>query len=268
MRSIDYLKVVMNIRYLKLATVALFLVLATTMTSIKIFSAEPTLRIAVASNFLNTANKLIEIYERPYNNRIEIISGSTGKLFAQINSGAPFDLFLAADNLRPKILSESDNSFAENPYVYAIGRLVLWAPALPTYHKNCNEKLLDMPFQRIAIANPKTAPYGDAGLQTLRKFEKLQPVRAKLVFGENVSQVFSYLVTGAVDAGFLSLSQVQNKDPQRDTCAWVIPKSYYSDLSQSAIILQSKSTAAQRFMNFLQSEQAKIVIKSSGYFVP
>ena len=131
MRSIDYLKVVMNIRYLKLATVALFLVLATTMTSIKIFSAEPTLRIAVASNFLNTANKLIEIYERPYNNRIEIISGSTGKLFAQINSGAPFDLFLAADNLRPKILSESDNSFAENPYVYAIGRLVLWAPALP-----------------------------------------------------------------------------------------------------------------------------------------
>ena len=268
MRSIDYLKVVMNIRYLKLATVALFLVLATTMTSIKIFSAEPTLRIAVASNFLNTANKLIEIYERSYNNRTEIISGSTGKLFAQINSGAPFDLFLAADNLRPKILSESDNSFAENTYVYAIGRLVLWAPALPTYHKNCNEKLLDMPFQRIAIANPKTAPYGDAGLQTLRKFEKLQAIRAKLVFGENVSQVFSYLVTGAVDAGFLSLSQVQNKDPQRDTCAWVIPKSYYSDLSQSAIILQSKSTAAQRFMNFLQSEQAKIVIESSGYFVP
>ena len=268
MRSIAYLKVVMNIHWLKFATVALFLGLMTSMISIKIFSAEPTLRIAVASNFLTTANKLIKTYERLYSNEVEIISGSTGKLFAQINSGAPFDLFLSADDLRPKLLSEIDNNFEEDTYVYAIGRLVLWAPALPNHQNICNEKLLDMPFQHIALANPKTAPYGDAGIQTLRKLEKLQSVRSKLVFGENVSLVFSYLVTGAVDAGFLSLSQVQDKDPQRDTCAWIIPRNYYPELSQSAIVLQSKSTTAQHLMDFLRSEQARLVIESSGYFAP
>ncbi|MDG1987462.1 MAG: molybdate ABC transporter substrate-binding protein [Halieaceae bacterium] len=268
MRSIAYLKVVMNIYWLKLATVALFLVLMISIISIKIFSAEPTLKIAVASNFLTTANKLIWTYERLYSNEVEIISGSTGKLFAQINSGAPFDLFLAADSLRPRLLSKTDNNFKEDPYVYAIGRLVLWAPGLPNHQKNCNEKLLDMPFQHIALANPKTAPFGDAGIQTLRTLEKLQSVRSKLVFGENVGQVFSYIVTGAVDAGFLSLAQVQDKDPHRDTCTWIIPRKYYSDLSQSAIILQSKSAIAQQFMNFLQSKEAKIMIQSSGYLTP
>ncbi len=268
MRSIGHLKSVMNIHSLKSATVALLIVLTTTMMSIKTLSAQSTLRIAVASNFLNSANKLVNIYENLYNAEIEIISGSTGKLFAQINSGAPFDLFLAADELRPRILSEADNSFVKGTYVYAIGRLVLWAPALPKHHKNCNEKLLDMPFQHIAIANPETAPYGDAGLQTLRKLEKLQSIQSKLVFGENVGQVFSYLVTGAVGAGFLSLAQVQDKDPHRNTCAWIIPRNYYPDLSQSAIMLQSESTIAQQFMDFLESEEAKIVIESSGYFAP
>ena len=268
MRSIGHLKSVMNIHSLKFATVVLLIVLTKTMMSIKTLSAEPTLRIAVASNFLNSANKLVKIYENLYGAEIEIISGSTGKLFAQINSGAPFDLFLAADELRPRLLSEADNSFEEDTYVYAVGRLVLWAPELPKHHEHCNEKLLDMPFQHIAIANPETAPYGDAGLQTLRKLKKLQSIQSKLVFGENVGQVFSYLVTGAVDVGFLSLAQVHDRDPHRDTCAWIIPRNYYPDLSQSAIILQSKSPIAQEFMDFLQSEQAKAVIESFGYFAP
>ena len=268
MGSIGHLKSVMNIHPLKFATVALLIVLMPTMMSIKTFSAESSLRIAVASNFLNSADKLVKIYEDLYSAEIEIITGSTGKLFAQINSGAPYDLFLAADNLRPTLLLETDNNFGEHTYVYAIGRLVLWTPDLPKHHKNCNEKLLDMPFQHIAIANPKTAPYGDAGLQTLRKLKKLQQIQPKLVFGENVSQVLSYVVTGAVDAGFLSLSQVQDRDPQRGTCVWIIPRDYYPDLAQSAIILQSKSIIARHFMDFLQSEQAKIVIESSGYFAP
>ena len=251
---------------LKYAKIILFFIM--TMTGFNIFSAEPILRIAVASNFLNTATKLVDKYQQSSLSQVELISGSTGKLFAQINRGAPYDIFFAADELRPKLLSEAKAEHGPLPYVYAVGILVFWAPDLPAHHEKCNEELLSMPFTHIAIANTKTAPYGYAAIKTLQKLGKLQSIKDKLVFGENVGQVLSYLVTGAVEAGFLSLSQVREQDYEEVTCVWKIPRHYYQELAQSAIILQPRNLMARDFMNFLQSEQAREVIQSSGYFTP
>ena len=256
----------MSAHWLKYAKIIVFFVMA--ITGVSVFSSEPILRIAVASNFLNTATKLVDKYQPSSIGQVEVISGSTGKLFAQINRGAPYDIFLAADGLRPELLFESRAEYGQLPYVYAVGILVFWAPGLPAQHEKCNEELLSMPFNHIAIANTKTAPYGEAGIRTLQKLGKLQSIQDKLVYGENVAQVLSYLVTGTVDAGFLSLSQVQEQDYEEATCVWKIPRHYYPELAQSAIILQPRNTMAQHFMNFLQSEQARVVIQSSGYFIP
>ncbi len=266
MKLTDSRKNGMSANLLKYAKIILFFIMTTM--GVTVFSAEPILRIAVASNFLNTATKLVNKYQKSTQSQVELISGSTGKLFAQINRGAPYDIFFAADELRPKLLSESRAEHGQLPYVYAVGILVFWAPDLPAHHEKCNEELLSMPFNHIAIANTKTAPYGFAGMKTLQKLGKLQSTKDKLVFGENVSQVLSYLVTGTVDAGFLSLSQVQEQDNEEVTCIWKIPRHYYPELAQSAIILQPKNTMAQDFMNFIQSEQARVVIQSSGYFIP
>ena len=236
--------------------------------SSKIRASEEPLRIAVASNFLNTATRVANQYEKNHSGSVELISGSTGKLYAQILNGAPYDIFLAADSVRPKLLAESDKGFSNTTHVYAKGRLALWAPKMNKDIKTCNASLLAIPASKIGLANPRTAPYGNAGMQTLDKLEYLSKIRNKLVFGENVGQVLSYLVTGSVDIGFISLSQVLNQDPDGRTCVWKVPNLYHPELTQSAIVLTSEKASSLGFMEYLLSDSAAKIIRSSGYLVP
>ncbi len=231
-------------------------------------AAQAAFRIAVASNFLNTANKLVDAYSNDHKSTAEIISGSTGKLYAQINFGAPYDVFLAGDSVRPMLLSKARQDFANISHVYAVGQLVLWAPNVSNDEQKCSQHLLEVPFKYIALANPETAPYGEAALTTLRKLKKIEILRSKLVYGENVSQVLSYILTGSAEAGFLSLSQVLTQDPLRETCMWLIPQLLYPKLTQSIIVLKTNNASALSFEDFVLSEQGVKIIHESGYLLP
>nr|VFK62724.1 MAG: molybdenum ABC transporter, molybdate-binding protein [Candidatus Kentron sp. UNK]VFK70584.1 MAG: molybdenum ABC transporter, molybdate-binding protein [Candidatus Kentron sp. UNK] len=169
-------------------------------------SAEGSVHIAVASNFAPTLRSLMTSFrlQSPYG--FKISTASTGKLFAQIRHGAPFDIFLSADAERPKRLIAKGDAIAESLFTYAIGRLALWQPAGAQIAKD--SEILGVTITRLAVANPKTAPYGKAAEETLRALGLWQTWRARLVRGENIGQTYQFVASGAVDAGLVALSQI------------------------------------------------------------
>ena len=222
------------------------------------------LKIAVAANFVIPAETLIDQFESATGINATLISGSTGKLYAQIENGAPFDILLAADVQRPRLLAESGLGMAESRFTYALGELVLWSP---------NEEFVDETgnvlsigdFEHLAIANPELAPYGRASqevLQRLGLWEELQP---RLVRGENIAQTFQFVNNGAAELGFIAHSQLPNSGSR-----WLVPADLYSPIEQQAIIIASTTRRedAERFMAFLAGDEAREVITNAGYRVP
>ena len=207
------------------------------------------LRIAVASNFYTTLNTIKTLFEEKHSVKIDLIKGSTGKLFAQIKHGAPYDIFLAADTRRPERLEKS--GFAENNsrYTYAIGQLAFWS-------KN---------YSKIAIANPKTAPYGYAALETLTRLDLYKNIKSKLVYGENISQTFQFVESGSAEYGFIALSQIINKSSDYS----IVPIALYSPIEQQLVLLKSSKNKnlAKKFIHFMQQDSTKKLIISQGYYV-
>jgi molybdate transport system substrate-binding protein len=224
-------------------------------------------RVAVASNFLNIARQIARTFEEQTGHQVQISAGSTGKLYAQIINGAPFDIFLAADDQRPRKLEEQ--GLASHRLTYAIGQLVLWAPAHNADMENCRRYLVDSKVQRLAIANPATAPYGQAARETLASLGvSISP--GNLILGENVSQAYAFAYSGNVDAALIARSQWLQSSNHKNGCSWPVPANRHQPLLQQAVLLAraANNPAALDFINFLPGSLARELIASAGYLVP
>jgi molybdate transport system substrate-binding protein len=225
------------------------------------------LRIAVAANAQFVAKVLAEEFRKQSGIETELIVSSSGKLTAQIEQGAPFDIFLSADMKYPQEL-DTKQLTTEKPKVYAYGTLVIWAKNginLKGGIRALNNILVD----KIAIANAKLAPYGEAAEQAMKRSHLFDQLRPKLVYGESIAQVNQYLLSGAVDAAFTAKSVVL--DPaQKNNQNWVeVNKGLYSPIAQGVVLLKSSSGAnlaqAKNFYEFLFSAKAKQIFKNYGY---
>ncbi|RRJ82915.1 molybdate ABC transporter substrate-binding protein [Aestuariirhabdus litorea] len=218
-------------------------------------------RVAVASNFMGTAQRLAEDFERHSGHRLLISYGSTGKLYTQIYHGAPFDLFLAADAERPRRAELEGLAVSGSRITYATGQLALWSP-----RGNPFERLTRGEFRRLAIANPDTAPYGFAAREVIGRLVA-SGVQQKLVYGENISQTHQFVASGNAELGFVALSQLQQERPEH---LWLVPANSYPPIEQQAVLLTrgQGSEAARDFLTYLQGERATAIIIAGGYLGP
>ena len=216
-------------------------------------------RVAVASNFASTLRALAPYFKHAYGHDLVISSASSGKLFAQIQHGAPFDVFLSADSDKPARLAAVHNA---KPFTYAIGRLVLWCPS-PC--KSPLTSLQSFEFSKLAIANPRLAPYGLAAEQTLQRLTLKQATQPHWVMGENISQTYRFIESGNAPLGFIARAQVQGE--LNTTQHWLVPEAYHQPIKQDGILLSraAENIAAQDFIRFIQSATAQGIIRQHGY---
>ena len=239
--------------------------------STELASSSMSLKVAVAANFTPALKALIKAYDAHSDQEIVVISGSTGKLFTQIEHGAPFDLFFAADQKRPAMLVKNGLALPESQFTYAIGALVLWSKRWDA--QEARERLLSGRFERLAMANPKLAPYGEAAIASMASLGvKLEEGENKILEGENIAQAFQFLRFGSADLGFVSLSQIRQHETSNSVKAsyWVIPAKHHSPIAQDVVVLErshdNKNTA--KFLRFIQSEQARNIMLDYGYSQP
>lgn len=217
---------------------------------------------AVAANFTATMKKIALHYERDTGNKVLLSFGSTGSLYAQIRNGAPFDVFLAADRRRPKLLEAAGMTVPGSRFSYAIGRLVLWSPDAGVVDAK-GVVLSHGHFARLAIANPRTAPYGAAARQVLRQLKLWATLQPRIVRGENIAQAYQFVATGNAQLGFVALSQTIGRGGSR----WDIPQALYSPIRQQAVLLKrgADNPAARALMAYLKAKPAEAIIHAYGY---
>lgn len=221
---------------------------------------EPVLKVAVATNFLTTADTLVEVFKRSTGIEVLLISGSSGQLATQVINGAPYDIFLSADDVSPSKLSSLGFADAQTQLTYALGQLVLYGSG------DVEQNLKSGNFLKLALANPKVAPYGLAADRVINNLNIRSNVEGKIVYGQNVGQAYGFVKTGNADLAFVALSQVIDTKKSY----WRIPQSSYSPIMQDAILLRHGLTnkAAHNFLNFLSSDEARKIIIKYGYEVP
>ena len=223
-------------------------------------------RIAVASNFQNTARALLRAFGQSGGQHILLSFGSTGRHFAQIMHGAPYDAFLAAGSIRPRKLEASGRIVPGSRFTYAIGRLVLYSP-LPGFVDREGEILKSVRFERLAIANPRLAPYGRAAMQTLGKLGLWRTLAPRLVRGENIGQAFQFVKSGAARLGFVAASQIVRPGASAPGSLWRVPQSLHDPINQQAVLLRP-APAARAFLAFLRSARGRAIIAAHGYALP
>lgn len=220
-------------------------------------------RIAVAANFAAPAGALAEQFEKTGAHRVELISGSSARFYAQVRSGAPFDAFLSADREKPALLVEEGLAPRKSLRVYAIGRLVLWTaePSLAI----TSESLTVNVDGRVALANPRLAPYGLAAREAIGNLGLGEQLGNRLVLGENISQAYQFVATGNAPLGFVALSQVGRNGAIEQGSGWLVPTELHSPIRQYAVLLNEENTAAAAFLEFLRDPEARRIIYSFGY---
>ena len=222
--------------------------------------------IAVASNFAAPAKLIATAFERQTGHKALLSFGATGQLFAQIKNGAPFDVFLSADSQTAIQLERSGWAAPGTRFSYAMGRLVLWS-ADPSLVDDRGHVLSSDSFQRIALANPKLAPYGVATLEVLNKLGLKDRLTPRFVEGLNITQAHQFVATGNVPLGFVAMSQVVENGRIKSGSAWVIPSHLHNPIQQDAVLLKKSisNQAAIEFLEFLRSDPALSVIRAFGY---
>ncbi len=221
------------------------------------------IHIAVASNFTIPLKVISQKFTKSTGHKVLIISGATGKHYAQIRNGAPFDLFFAADKKRPELLEKQGLIQKNSRFTYAIGKLVLWSPQTQLIKKSA-QVLYNGQFQYLAIANPKLAPYGKAAQQVLQKKGLWQALRPRMVRGENIGQTFQFVKSGNAQLGFVALSQIQNPQQIVRGSIWKIADSLYDPIEQQAVLL-TDNKAAQTFAAYIQQADIQQLIHLYGY---
>jgi len=222
--------------------------------------------VAVAANFLAPMKAIATEFEKDTRHHLLLSAGSSGKLYVQIQNGAPFQVFLSADSKIPARLEQEGLAVTGSRFTYATGALVLWS-ADPALVDAKGTVLSKNSFAKLAIADPKLAPYGKAAMEILTAMERLDAVRGKFVTGENIGQTYQFVASGNAELGFVALSQVMKDGRISSGSAWLIPESLYSPLRQDAVILTTgkHSNAAKSFMNYLKGSKAREIMKSCGY---
>ncbi len=225
------------------------------------------LNIAVAANFTDATRDLIPLFEKATGHKAIVSFGSTGKLYSQIEHGAPFEVFLAADSKRPQKAESEGLAVNGSRFTYAMGKLVLWTPINQAF-KDAEAYLKQDDFGRVALANPKTAPYGLAAQQVMEKLSIWSNLQGRLVQGDSIAQTFQFVATGNANVGFVAFSQVKAWKESAGTF-WEIPQDYYLPIAQQAVLLKKgmNKPAATAFLEFLKSPEARTVITGYGYGV-
>lgn len=224
--------------------------------------------VAVAANFTAVIKTLTPLYEQQTGNKLIASFGATGQLYAQVKNGAPFDVFLSADDSAPKKLIAEGDAIADSYFIYARGRLALWS-GTRGYVDDRGAVLQSNRFSKIAIANPKTAPYGKAAIETLTALKLLDQLQPKFITGENISQTQQFIASGNVPLGFVALAQVKALAVDDRGSYWIVPSNLHQPIDQAAVQLQraANSAAAKSFLDFLRSPAAAAVIRELGYEV-
>jgi len=222
--------------------------------------------VAVAANFTAPMQKIAAEFEHDTGHKLALSFGSTGKFYAQIRNGAPFQILLAADDETPARLEKEGMAVPGSRTTYAIGSLVLWS-AKPGLVDDKGEVLKKGAFNKLAIANPKLAPYGAAAVETLTRLGLLAAVEPKFVQGENIAQAFQFIATGNADLGFVALSQVIKDGRIATGSAWIVPAQLHTPIRQDAVLLATGkgNAAAVALLKYLSSDKARAVIKAYGY---
>lgn len=225
------------------------------------------IRVAVATNFRSTLGALATAFESESDSELAIISGSTGLLYAQIRNGAPFDLLLAADQERPRLLGRDGFGNPASVFTFAVGRLALWSVDTSLINEKTLLGIGDQAFRWLAIAEPKIAPYGIAARETLEYFGYWQSLQSRIVTAHNVGQAFALVGTGNADLGFVALSQARAHPGESSFV--IVPREAHQEIRQDAIILNrgAERAAVAELVRFLQSARARTIIEQSGYEV-
>ncbi len=225
--------------------------------------------VAVAANFTGPMQVIAPIFERETGHKLNLAFGATGKFYAQISNGAPFEILVAADDETPARLVKENQGIAGSAYTYAIGKLVLWS-ADSKLVDGKGEVLKKGGFKHLAIANPKTAPYGAAALQTMARLGVSDTLKPLFVQGENIAQTQQFVVSGAAELGFIAYSQVIKNGQIGSGSGWLVPASFHDPIRQDVVLLAKgkDKPGAVALMTFLKGDKAKTVIKSFGYDLP
>ena len=223
-------------------------------------------QVAVAANFAAPAKALAEVFAKTTGHEAKLSFGATGAFYTQIKNGAPFDVLLAADAERPARLENEGDTVPGSRLTYATGRLVLWS-ARPGFVDDRGEVLKSGGFNKIAIANPKNAPYGAAAVQAIEKLGLTAALQPKLVTGESIGQTYNFVATGNAELGFVALAQVLEGGKLKSGSMWVVPAQYHAPIIQDAVILNraASNPAAKAWMELLKTPQSKALIRSYGY---
>ncbi len=222
--------------------------------------------VAVASNFVAPMHRIAAEFEKTTGHQARLVVGSTGKFYAQIKAGAPFQLLLAADDETPARLVREGDGVAGSPFTYAIGKLVLWSPK-PGFVDDQGEVLKSGRFAHLALAEPKLAPYGLAAIETLKALGLAEALQPKVVTGESVTQAWQFVASGNAELGFVAYSQTHAEGRLIGGSYWLVPARYYRPIRQDAVVLvKGKGVAAvDALAGFLKSPAAADIIKSYGY---
>jgi molybdate transport system substrate-binding protein len=222
--------------------------------------------VAVAANFTAPMQQIAIEFQKDTGHSAQLSFGSTGKFYAQITNGAPFEVLLAADSETPARLASEGNAVAASQFTYAIGKLVLWS-AKPGLVDDKGAVLSNPAIAHVAYCNPKLAPYGVAAVEVMKSLGVFDALQPKLVQGENISQAHQFVASGNAEIGFIALSQVFKDGRIAAGSGWILPSNLYSAIRQDAVILAKgrDRPAATALLNYLKSDKAKAIIRSFGY---
>ena len=224
-------------------------------------------QVAVAANFSAAAQKIAAQFEKDTGNTVKLSFGATGKFYAQIEAGAPFDVLLAADQATPGKLAAEGKAVPATLHTYAIGKLVLWS-ADPALVDGKGDVLRSDKWKHLSVADAKLAPYGQAAKETLAALKLADAVQARVVTAENIAQAYQFVQTGNAELGFVALGQVQPPDGSRvPGSMWLVPDNLYTPIRQDAVVIAASKVgkAATDFVDYLSTDKARVVIKAYGY---
>jgi len=223
-------------------------------------------QVAVAANFTAPMKQIAAEFEKDTGHKAVLAFGATGKFYAQISNGAPFEVLLTADDETPVKLEKELLAAPNTRFTYAIGKLVLWS-AKTGYVDGQGDILKKGDFKHLALANPKAAPYGAAAMEAMKNLGVLESIQPRIVQGENISQTHQFVATGNAELGFVALSQVFKDGKITSGSAWIVPAKLYAPIRQDAVVLAKgrNKPAASALVNYLKTDKARSIIKSYGY---
>ncbi|MEM9208775.1 MAG: molybdate ABC transporter substrate-binding protein [Pseudomonadota bacterium] len=234
-----------------------------------VVSAEEPVRVAVASNFVAALRDVVHAFNQVNSSPISLSAASTGKLFAQIKNGAPFDVFFAADSARPAALEAQGYAVAGSRFTYAGGALTLWSADRELDGQACEAALVEDQRGKIAIANPRTAPYGSAAEQVLRQLGVLESAQKRIVVGENVQQALQFAASGNARFALVSTAQLRGELLTTTGCRWPVPADLHDPVAQQAVLLKrgTRNSSAAALLAFVRSDAGRAIIAGHGYLL-